>query len=81
MRNMRATLIAALVIFGILAYPQAMFIGSASAKETQAVDIGTARDIYDGSLFPEKAVRTYSNTEKIFPTRIIKAGGSRLPCR
>ena len=79
MRKMRATLIAALVIFGFLAYPQAMFI--ASAKETQAVDIGTARDNYDGSLFPEKAVRTYSNTEKIFPTRIIKAGGSRLPCR
>ena len=30
-------------------------------------DIGGARDIYDGSLYPDKAVRTYSQTEKIFP--------------
>lgn len=37
-------------------------------------DIGSVRDIFDGSLFPDKAVRTFSSTEKIFPTRTIKAG-------
>ena len=42
-------------------------------------DIGGARDIYDGSLYPDKAVRTYSNTELIFPTRVIKAGSKPSP--
>lgn len=43
------------------------------------LEIGSARDIYDGSLFPDKAVRTYSNTDKLFPTRTIKAGGNPCP--
>ena len=41
--------------------------------------IGGARDIYDGSLYPDKAVRTYSRTERIFPTRVIKAGSKASP--
>ena len=43
------------------------------------ISIGGARDIYDGSLYPDKAVRTYSQTERIFPTRVIKAGGKPSP--
>ena len=46
----------------------------AQAQQAAKLDIGQARDIYDGSLFPDKAVRTYSNTDKIFPTRTVKAG-------
>ncbi len=42
-------------------------------------NIGTAREIYDGSLYPDKAVLTYQNTDKIFPTRVIKASGSPSP--
>ena len=53
--------------------------GSAQAKKEASLDIGTARDIWDGSLYPDKAVRTYSNTDKIFPTRTIKAGPKPFP--
>jgi hypothetical protein len=53
--------------------------GAAVAKEPARPDIGGARDIYDGSLFPDKAVRTYSNTDLIFPTRKVKAGGKPSP--
>ena len=42
-------------------------------------DIGSVRDIFDGALFPDKAVRTFSSTEKIFPTRTIKAGEKSYP--
>lgn len=42
-------------------------------------NIGTAREIYDGSLYPDKAVLTYQNTDKIFPTRVIKAGEKASP--
>lgn len=49
------------------------------AAPEQNSDIGTARDIYDGSLYPDKAVRTYQQTDKIFPTRVIKAGKTPSP--
>ena len=52
--------------------------GSMSQKN-ETLDIGSARDIYNGSLFPDRAVRTYSNTDKIFPTRTIKASGKPCP--
>ena len=42
-------------------------------------DIGGAREIYDGSLFPDRAVRTYSNTDLIFPTRKVSAGNNPAP--
>jgi len=53
----------------------------ALTSKSVATDIGSARDIYDGALFPDRAVRTYSQTERIFPTRAIKAGvpASALP--
>ena len=50
------------------------FVAKAAAADATNIDIGSARDIYNGALFPDKAVRTYSNTDKIFPTRTIKAG-------
>ncbi len=33
--------------------------------------IGTARQVYDGSLTPELAVNTFRNTHRLFPTRAI----------
>ena len=62
-----------LIAFSITSYAQPV--------SSPKLNIGGARDIYDGSLYPDKAVRTYSNTELIFPTRIIKAGNkpSALP--
>ena len=49
------------------------------ARAEAESDIGSVRDIFDGALFPDKAVRTFSSTEKIFPTRTIKAGEKSYP--
>ena len=55
------------------------FVAKAPVADATNIDIGSARDIYNGALFPDKAVRTYSNTDKIFPTRAIKASGKPSP--
>jgi len=68
-----------LFLSGCLASQQAQIGGKADVEEKAKLDIGSARDIYDGALFPDKAVRTYSNTDKIFPTRAIKAGERPYP--
>lgn len=58
----------------------ALLIIFAGAWTALASDqIGSARDIYDGSLFPDQAVRTYANTDQIFPTRAIKASPISAP--
>ena len=44
------------------------------AQESAKLKVGSARDIYNGSLYPDEAVLTFSSTEKIFPTRTIRAG-------
>ena len=49
------------------------------SAQPSKTSIGGARDIYDGSLYPDEAVRTYSQTERVFPTRVIKAGAKPSP--
>ncbi len=56
-----------------------LLLHAPAMAKAPALDIGTARDIWDGSLYPDKAVRTYQNTDKIFPTRTIKAGKKASP--
>lgn len=77
----KATVAMAVFLFlcGCFVSQQAQFDGKARTEETAKLDIGSARDIWDGALFPDKAVRTYSNTDKIFPTRTIKAGKKPYP--
>lgn len=43
--------------------------------------IGTVEQIYDGKLTPDVAINTYRNIDRLFPTRVIKAGEtpSELP--
>ncbi len=36
--------------------------------------IGTVRQIYDGALTPELAVNTFRNIDRLFPTRLVRAG-------
>ena len=79
MKSAKATLAVSLFLFSGFVSLHEPFVASAHAEEAARLDIGTARDIYDGSLFPDKAVRTYSNTDKIFPTRTIKARGNPSP--
>ena len=36
--------------------------------------IGTVRQIYDGTLYPDLAVNTFRNTDRLFPTRLVRRG-------
>ncbi|MDH4048169.1 MAG: beta-lactamase family protein [Gammaproteobacteria bacterium] len=36
--------------------------------------IGTVRQIYDGHLYPDIAVNTFRNIDRLFPTRIVRRG-------
>ena len=78
MKKATVLMAGSLLLFGHFLSQQEQFVGNARAEGTAELDIGSAREIYDGALFSDKAVRTYSSTEKIFPTRTIKAGGQTL---
>ena len=41
--------------------------------------IGTVEQIYDGAMLPDLAVSTYRNIDRLFPTRMIKAGTKPHP--
>jgi CubicO group peptidase (beta-lactamase class C family) len=45
----------------------------------QLEEIGTVRQIYDGTLYPDIQVRTFRNTERLFPTRTVKCGTHVYP--
>ncbi|MFT4769977.1 MAG: CubicO group peptidase (beta-lactamase class C family) [Glaciecola sp.] len=41
--------------------------------------IGNVRQVYDGALFPDEQIRTFRNIHRLFPTRIVAAGGEPYP--
>ena len=41
--------------------------------------IGAVREIYDGVLTPDLAVRTFRNIDRLFPTRLIARAATPLP--
>ena len=41
--------------------------------------IGTVRQVYDGTLYPDIQVNTFRNIERLFPSRTVKRGGSISP--
>lgn len=45
----------------------------------EAEAIGTAREMYDGALAPEVAIRTFRNTHRLFPTRVVTAAATPRP--
>ena len=67
---MKKFLIAGFVLFA-LAYT--------SAHAQTAEEIGTVRQIYDGALYPDIAVRTFRNIDRLFPTRTVKHGNHVYP--
>ena len=79
MKKATVLMAGSLLLFGHFVSQQEQFVGNARAEGAAELDIGSAREIYDGALFPDKAVRTYSSTENIFPTRTIKAGDKPYP--
>jgi len=39
--------------------------------------IGTVREVYDGRLYPDVQVNTFRNIDRLFPTRVVRAGEPR----
>ena len=42
-------------------------------------EIGTVRQIYDGTLYPDIQVRTFRNIDRLFPTRTVRRGTQSSP--
>ena len=53
-------------------------IGSAR-QGPQPEEIGTVRQIYDGTLYPDIQVRTFRNIDRLFPTRTVRHGSHVYP--
>lgn len=43
--------------------------------------IGTVREAYDGKLYPDIAVNTFRNIDRLFPTRTVRHGDNAYPLR
>jgi CubicO group peptidase (beta-lactamase class C family) len=48
-------------------------------QEHQPEEIGTVRQIYDGTLYPDIEVRTFRNIDRLFPTRTVRRGTHVFP--
>jgi CubicO group peptidase (beta-lactamase class C family) len=44
-----------------------------------AEEIGTVRQIYDGTLYPDIQARTFRNIDRLFPTRTVQRGAHVYP--
>jgi CubicO group peptidase (beta-lactamase class C family) len=65
----------ALVAFVSLATPT---IACAAHPQSEQ-EIGTVREIYDGTLYPDIQVNTFRNIDRLFPTRTVKHGEHVYP--
>jgi CubicO group peptidase (beta-lactamase class C family) len=50
-----------------------------SHQEPQLEEIGTVRQIYDGTLYPDIQVQTFRNIERLLPTRTVQRGTHVYP--
>jgi CubicO group peptidase (beta-lactamase class C family) len=63
----------------------AVFVSLAAATAVCAAppqseqEIGTVRQIYDGTLYPDIQVNTFRNIDRLFPTRTVKHGERPYP--
>ena len=69
-RSLWRIVIAGLLTFGCLAAP-----AFSQERGADAAHIGTVQEMYDGKLLPDRQVRTFRNIDRLFPTRIVAAGG------
>jgi CubicO group peptidase (beta-lactamase class C family) len=72
---MKPRFVIAVLLALALAVPATTWAQSATARE----EIGTVQQIYDGALYPDLQVRTFRNTDRLFPTRTVKRGASVYP--
>ncbi len=54
-------------------------ISACAAPPQSSQEIGTARQIYDGTLYPDIQVNTFRNIDRLFPTRTVKHGEHLYP--
>jgi CubicO group peptidase (beta-lactamase class C family) len=57
-------------LLGLMTIPAAAETPYPHAEEP----IGTVREVYDGALFPDMQVNTFRNIDRLFPTRVVRAG-------
>ena len=61
------------------------FVAIATIAQAQPVNphgdepIGTVRDVYDGTLFPDIQVNTFRNIDRLFPVRTVERGNAVYP--
>lgn len=54
-------------------------IAGAAQPQKASEEIGTVRQVYDGTLYPDIQVRTFRNIDRLFPVRTIKRGAHVYP--
>jgi CubicO group peptidase (beta-lactamase class C family) len=69
----------AVIIAVMLASAGGQAKDSASAYPHAKEPIATARQVYDGTMYPDVAVNTFRNIDRLFPTRTIKHGKTVHP--
>jgi CubicO group peptidase (beta-lactamase class C family) len=67
------------IVSTALALSTALAATGAPLQEQQAEEIGTVRQIYDGTLYPDIQVRTFRNIDRLFPTRTVRRGDHVYP--
>lgn len=71
----RGAVSGALAVF--LTVAAAIAVSAASPQSAQ--EIGTVRQIYDGTLYPDIQVNTFRHIDRLFPTRTVKHGEHIYP--
>ena len=63
----------------VLTITAAVVSAPAAGQDSPHADepIGTVREVYDGRLYPDVQVNTFRNIDRLFPTRIVRAGEAR----
>jgi CubicO group peptidase (beta-lactamase class C family) len=62
-----------------LALTTALAPTASAHQEPQPEEIGTVRQIYDGTQYPDIQVRTFRNIDRLFPTRTVRHGSHVYP--
>ena len=62
-----------------LAAAQAATASAHTEPAQQPEEIGTVRQVYDGTLYPDIQVQTFRNIDRLFPTRAVRHGTHVYP--
>ena len=74
-----AALSASIALSIALAPAQAATGSARHEPAKQPEEIGTVRQVYDGTLYPDIQVQTFRNIDRLFPTRTVRRGAHVYP--